>query len=211
MPPDYPVISDDELERLEDDYVEAARLAPRPGFRAVDIKATHGYLLSELLGAKTREGRYGGSLENRARFIRNVIGKIRAALGEPRSCCACGWAASTACPTRATGHRRSACRCEYSQCPTRTASASIPTIRSREDLAEVKQAIGWFREWGVQLLNISMGSPYYNPHIGRPFEKPDEGNYEQPEHPLAGRGPPLPHRGRTAARFPRPAHGRNRL
>jgi hypothetical protein len=31
-----------------------------------------------------------------------------------------------------------------------------------------------------------MGSPYYNPHIGRPFEKPDEGNYEQPEHPLSG-------------------------
>ncbi len=82
-PPDYPVITDDELERLEDDYVEAARLALEAGFRAVDIKATHGYLLSELLGAKTREGRYGGSLENRTRFIRNVIGKIRAALRRP--------------------------------------------------------------------------------------------------------------------------------
>jgi hypothetical protein len=56
----------------------------------------------------------------------------------------------------------------------------------REDLREVKQAIACFREWGVELLNISLGSPYYNPHIGRPFEKPDEGNYEQPEHPLIG-------------------------
>ncbi len=81
LPPDYPVISDDELERLEDDYVEAARLAVQAGFRAVDIKVTHGYLLSELAGAKVREGRYGGSLENRTRFVRNVIGKIRAALG----------------------------------------------------------------------------------------------------------------------------------
>jgi NADPH2 dehydrogenase len=56
----------------------------------------------------------------------------------------------------------------------------------REDLREVKQAIACFREWGVALLNVSLGSPYYNPHIGRPFEKPDEGNYEQPEHPLVG-------------------------
>jgi 2,4-dienoyl-CoA reductase-like NADH-dependent reductase (Old Yellow Enzyme family) len=54
------------------------------------------------------------------------------------------------------------------------------------DLGEVRQAIGWFRDWGVELLNVSLGSPYYNPHIGRPFEKPDEGNYEQPEHPLLG-------------------------
>ena len=50
----------------------------------------------------------------------------------------------------------------------------------------MKQAIGRFREWGVSLLNVSLGCPYYNPHIGRPFEKPDDGNYEQPEHPLLG-------------------------
>jgi hypothetical protein len=31
-----------------------------------------------------------------------------------------------------------------------------------------------------------MGSPYFNPHVGRPFETPDEGNYEEPEHPLLG-------------------------
>ena len=61
-----------------------------------------------------------------------------------------------------------------------------PANPLREDLCEVKQAIACFREWGVELLNISLGSPYYNPHIGRPFEKPDEGNYEQPEHPLLG-------------------------
>src|SRR5207249_5131870 len=80
-PADYPVIGDDELERLEDDYVAAARLAVEAGFRAIDIKVTHGYLLSEMTGAKTRQGRYGGPLENRLRMIGNVIGKIRAALG----------------------------------------------------------------------------------------------------------------------------------
>ena len=50
----------------------------------------------------------------------------------------------------------------------------------------MKQALGCLKQWGIELVNISAGSPYYNPHIGRPFEKPDEGNYEQPEHPLLG-------------------------
>lgn len=81
-PADYPVIADDDLERLEDDYVSAAGLALAAGFEAIDIKAVHGYLISELLGAKTRDGRYGGPLENRLRFIRNVIGKLRAAFGK---------------------------------------------------------------------------------------------------------------------------------
>src|SRR6185437_2819263 len=71
--PDAPVISDDELERLEDDYVAAARLAWNAGFRAFDIKATHGYLVSELLDAKTRAGIYGGPLENRTRFVCNIL------------------------------------------------------------------------------------------------------------------------------------------
>src|SRR5204862_8333680 len=61
-----------------------------------------------------------------------------------------------------------------------------PNDPLREDLTEVKEAIRLFRGWGVSLLNVSMGSPYYNPHVGRPFEKPDEGNYEPPEHPLIG-------------------------
>jgi NADPH2 dehydrogenase len=55
-----------------------------------------------------------------------------------------------------------------------------------ENLAELKTLIGWLKDWGVKLLSVSMGSPYYNPHVTRPFEKPDEGNYEQPEHPVLG-------------------------
>ena len=61
-----------------------------------------------------------------------------------------------------------------------------PQDPQREDLTEVKQALGCLKQWGIELVNVSVGSPYYNPHIGRPFEKPDEGNYEQPEHPLLG-------------------------
>jgi 2,4-dienoyl-CoA reductase-like NADH-dependent reductase (Old Yellow Enzyme family) len=173
-PPDYPVIADDELERLEDDYVSAAGLALEAGFQAVDIKAVHGYLLSELLGAKTRDGRYGGALENRLRFMRNVIGKLRAAFGN-RLMIAMRMNAFDGVPFG----------CDF-ETPYPYGWGVDAADPLREDLREVKQAIACFREWGVDLLNVSLGSPYYNPHIGRPFEKPDEGNYEQPEHPLLG-------------------------
>ena len=183
-PPDCPVISDGELERLEDDYAGAARLAVEAGFRAIDIKVTHGYLLSELMGAKVREGRYGGPLENRTRFVRNVIGKIRALAGNRLMLCmrlGCYDGVPYAMD-RATGL---GVPMEY-PLPYAHGFGVDPNDPLREDLSEVKEAIAWFREWGVELLNVSMGSPYYNPHIGRPFEKPDEGNYEQPEHPLLG-------------------------
>ncbi len=184
VPADYPVISDDELERLEDRYVEAAKLGVAAGFRAVDIKATHGYLLSELLGARNRPGDYGGSLENRTRFIRNVIGKIRAALGRELILCMRLGVYEGVPYTRdpATGV---GVPVEY-PLPYPTGFGVDPANPLREDLTEVRQAISWFREWGIQLLNVSMGSPYFNPHVGRPFETPDEGNYEEPEHPLLG-------------------------
>jgi 2,4-dienoyl-CoA reductase-like NADH-dependent reductase (Old Yellow Enzyme family) len=183
-PPGYPVMSDEELEALEDDYVAAARLAVEAGFRAIDIKITHGYLLNELMSAKLREGRYGGSLENRTRFVRNVIGKIRAVVGNRLVFCI-----------------RLGCYDGVPYAIDRATKLGVPLdypipypygfgVDSndplKEDLTEVKQAVGWFKDWGVELLNVSMGSPYYNPHIGRPFEKPDEGNYEPPEHPLLG-------------------------
>jgi len=182
--PDYPVISDDELERLEDVYVETAGLALRAGFDAVDIKATHGYLLSELLGAKTREGRYGGPLENRTRFIRNVLGKIRAKYGRRiRLCMRLGcFDGVPFVRDEKTGVGRPL---PY-PVPYPWGWGVDPMNPLEPDLGEVKQAIAWFLDLGLELLNVSMGSPYYNPHIGRPFEKPDEGNYEQPEHPLLG-------------------------
>jgi 2,4-dienoyl-CoA reductase-like NADH-dependent reductase (Old Yellow Enzyme family) len=184
IPPDFPVITDDELERLEDDYVAAARLAVQAGFRAVDIKATHGYLLNELLGAKTRPGRYGGPLENRLRFLRNVIGKIRAALGN-RLLLAVRLGCYDGVPYYKDPATEVGVPCRY-EVPYPYGFGVDPQDPLREDLIEVKQVIGCLESWGVVLLNVSAGSPYFNPHVGRPFEKPDEGNYEPPEHPLLG-------------------------
>jgi NADPH2 dehydrogenase len=76
---DAPVFTDEELDRLVDDFVRAAVLARRAGFTFVDVKHCHGYLGHELLSARSRPGRYGGSLDNRLRFLANVVAGIRAA------------------------------------------------------------------------------------------------------------------------------------
>ncbi len=183
-PADLPPVTDEWLERLEDDYVAAARLAVEAGFNAIDLKIVHGYLLSEMTGAKTRKGRYGGSLGNRFRFVRNVIGKIRAACGSSLLI-ACRLGCYDGVPFFRDPATGAGVPCEFER-PYPYGFGVNPDNPLEEDLSEVKQAVGWLREWGVELLNVSMGSPYYNPHIGRPFEKPDEGNYEQPEHPLSG-------------------------
>src|SRR5262249_61803372 len=78
--PDYPLLGDDYLTGLPDSYVAAAKLARNIGFQFVDIKQCHRYLLSELLAARTRPGRYGGSLENRTRLAREIISPIRSEL-----------------------------------------------------------------------------------------------------------------------------------
>jgi 2,4-dienoyl-CoA reductase-like NADH-dependent reductase (Old Yellow Enzyme family) len=182
--PDHPLISDDELERLEDRYLVAARLAHQAGFRAVDIKTTHGYLLVELLGAKTRPGRYGGPLENRLRMMRNVIGKIRAELGDRLMICV-RLGCYDGVPYYKDDSSGIGVPCRY-EVPYPYGFGVDPANPLEEDLTEVKEVVRCLRSWGVVLLNVSAGSPYFNPHVGRPFEKPDEGNYEPPEHPLLG-------------------------
>src|SRR5581483_10053234 len=160
-PADYPAISDDEIERLEDDYVAAGRLALRAGFQAFELKVTHGYLLSELLGAKTREGQYGGPLENRARAIRNILGKFRAEFGDRLIPCM-RLGCFDGVPFVKGGPGGEGRPMEY-QTPYPWGFGVDVNDPMREDLSEVKQAIGWFRDWGVKLLNVSLACPYYNP------------------------------------------------
>ena len=78
FPGGVPLLTDEDLDRLGDQFVAAARLAWDAGYAFVDVKACHGYLGHELLSARDRPGRYGGSLENRTRFMRSIIDGIRA-------------------------------------------------------------------------------------------------------------------------------------
>ena len=75
---DDAIMSDGEIERVIADFVRAARLAQRAGFDFVDIKHCHGYLGHEFLSAVDRPGKYGGSFENRTRFLREIVAGIRA-------------------------------------------------------------------------------------------------------------------------------------
>ena len=74
---DSAVMSDAEVERVVADFVKAAVLAQRAGFDFVDIKHCHGYLGHEFLSAVDRPGKYGGSFENRTRFLREIVTGIR--------------------------------------------------------------------------------------------------------------------------------------
>lgn len=164
LPPDYTLITDEEIERLEDAYVEAAKLAFDVGFDSVDVKACHRYLINELLAAHTREGKYGGSYENRTRLLRNVVGKVMAIA--PRGkivTCRLGIHDSHPYP-HGWGM-----------------SASDPTM---PDLDEPKRLVRELSTMGMPLINITMGNPYFRPHVNRPYDRPVEGGAYPDEHPL---------------------------
>ena len=163
LPDDYPIITDAALEALEDRFVAAAKLAKEIGFDAVDIKSCHRYLNSELLSAFTREGRYGGSFENRTRFLLNIIDKIKDTLGD----------------TIDITLRINA----YDAIPYPYGFGVDKEDFHKPDLTEPIKLTKILRDKGVKLMNISCGNPYYNPHVGRPY---DNGPYTPPQHPLAG-------------------------
>jgi len=178
-----PLIADDELERLADRFVGAAALARDIGFDFVDIKQCHTYLLNELLGARSRHGAYGGSFDNRTRFVRHVFAMIRARLG-----------GTIALATRLNvfdgvpyvrdplgNGTPAACEAPY-----RAGWGLRDTAPVEPDLSEPLRLIAELRDLGLALVNVTMGSPYYNPHIGRPFERPPVDGYASPEHPLIG-------------------------
>jgi len=54
------------------------------------------------------------------------------------------------------------------------------------DLTEPLAWVAQMRQLGARLVNVTMGNPYAQPHIGRPFEYPPPDGYESPEHPLIG-------------------------
>jgi 2,4-dienoyl-CoA reductase-like NADH-dependent reductase (Old Yellow Enzyme family) len=144
------IITDEELEELEDRFVEAALLASEIGFDAVDIKSCHRYLLSELLSAYTREGLYGGSFENRTRFLINVIDKIRA---QP--------AYEVDVAVRMNAH---------DSIPYPYGWGVNEDNYRQVEISEPIRLAKLLRDRGVELINISAGNPYYNPHVGRPYD-----------------------------------------
>ena len=165
LAPDYPLITDGELDRLQDEFVRAAELASQAGFDGVDIKACHGYLVSELLASHTRDGRYGGTFDNRARFLLETVQRIR---------------------TRLPGFIVTSRISAYDGLPHPSGFGGDPADAEESGFAEARELASRLEQLGCPLLNVSIGNPRHQPHVGRPFDRPVIGWHRPDEHPLVG-------------------------
>ena len=158
---DEHIVTDEYLDTLPALYAEAASLAVEAGFDGVDVKSCHGYLFQELLSAFHRPGRYGGSLENRTRLYLDCVRAVKAVIP-----------ADFLLTTRLS------------------VSDMVPypygfgtTADGELDLTEPDLLLERLVAEGVQMLNVTVGNPYYNPHVNRPYRK---GGYIPPEAPNVG-------------------------
>jgi 2,4-dienoyl-CoA reductase-like NADH-dependent reductase (Old Yellow Enzyme family) len=183
--PELPVLTDAEIEDLIAEYVRAAKQAHELGFDFVDLKHCHGYLGHEFLSSYSRPGKYGGSFENRTRFLREIVAGIR-----------------SAAPDLGIGVRVSA----FDFPPFRPDENNIGQPQEYfDDHGQYPYAFGgnpdnpleikrdamfalmeMLKSLDIELVNLSGGSPYYNPHIIRPAYFPPSDGYQPPEDPLVG-------------------------
>ena len=191
LPGDFPLLTDGEIRSIIEDFTRAARLAQEAGFDFVDVKHCHGYLGHEFLSAHTRAGDYGGSFENRTRFLREVVEGVRAVA--PGLKLGVRLSAFDTIPFRpdpklsAPGRPGPGVPEPFAQLlPYRWGFAVNASNPVEPDLTEAVQFLSLLDELGIRLVNISAGSPYYNPHIQRPALYPPSDGYQPPEDPLAG-------------------------
>ncbi len=153
---DENIVTDEYLDTLPEKYAASAKLAVEAGFDGVDVKSCHGYLFQELLSAFNREGRYGGNFENRTRLYMDCIKAVKDAIPD-----------KILLTTRLS------------------VSDMVPKPygfgtdeQNNLDLTEPDLLIGKLLQTGIQMLNVTLGNPYYNPHVNRPYRK---GGYIAPE------------------------------
>ncbi len=188
---DFPVLTDAEVEAIIENFHRAALMAYRLGVDFVDIKHCHGYLGHEFLSAHTRQGRYGGSFENRTRFLREVVQGIRSLA--PRLGIAVRLSAFDSVPFQPDPERSSKGKpgpgipeTQKSLLPYRWGFGVDVLHPTEADLSEPVRFLSLLEELGIRLVNLTAGSPYYNPHIQRPALYPPSDGYLPPEDPLAG-------------------------
>jgi NADPH2 dehydrogenase len=185
LDPDDPklVWTDEELEELIDQYVAAARLAQDVGYQFVDVKACHGYLLHEFLSARRRPGKFGGDLAGRTRVLLTVIRRIREEL--PELMIGVRLSIFDFVPYKTSREVGQPMEFEK-QLPYDCGFGTNPDDPLAYDLAEPLKLIRMLVDAGVATINLSCGSPYYNPHIQRPAIFPPSDGYLPPEDPLVG-------------------------
>jgi 2,4-dienoyl-CoA reductase-like NADH-dependent reductase (Old Yellow Enzyme family) len=195
---DYPVMTDAQIEALIADYVKAAMRAQALGFDFIDLKHCHGYLGHEFLSAVDRPGRYGGSFENRTRFLRELVAGVR-----------------RDAPGLGIGVRVSIFDTfPFKPGPDRTgmpephdgrypyAFGANPDKPLEIDLTEGVAFLRLLEKLDIKLVCITAGSPYYNPHIQRPALFPPSDGYQPPEDPLVGVARQINTTAQLKAQFP---------
>lgn len=157
------VLTDDDLRHIQDQYVRASRLAFRAGFNAIDLKACHGYLMVDLLSAKNRENSIFGGVDTsrRFRFMLETFDRIKDEVP--------GIIVTT--------------RLNISDL---YPGGFGVDENGQPDFTEPLMLVSELKSRGMGLLNISMGSPYFNPHVARPYDNPVPGIAVPDEHPLQG-------------------------
>lgn len=158
------IVSDDYLKRLIERYGEASHEAELAGFDGVDIKSCHRYLGSELLSAYNRPGEFGGSFENRTRYLKECVAAAKA---------------SVSSDFLVTSRLNI-----YDGFPYPYGFGVNENDGVTPDMSEPIKLVGILhKELGLNLLDITIGNPYFNPHVNRPA---DIQPYELPENPLVG-------------------------
>ncbi len=174
-----PVLEDEEIKRIVEAFVRSTELAAEAGFKFVDIKHCHGYLGHEMLSSVDRPGPYGGSLENRTRFLREIVSGIRQRV--PEMLIGVRLSAIDFIPFEPGAGGRG------EPCPISDGYAYAfggDGTGVGTDLTEPFALLELINEIGIKLLCISVGSPYYNPHFVRPAYFPPSDGYQPPEDPL---------------------------
>lgn len=157
------IVTDEYLDTLCEALIKNAGIAKELGFDGADIKSCHRYLLSELLSAYERKGRYGGSFENRTRMLTTAVKEAKILTGKDFII---------------TSRLNVYDGFEYPYgFGVKKGEGITP------DFTEPKMLVKKLVENGIDMIDMTMGNPYFNPHVNRPFAT---GTYTPPEHPMAG-------------------------
>lgn len=199
--PNLPVLSDGEIEEIIGEFVRAARQAQQLGFDFVDLKHCHGYLGHEFLSARTRPGPYGGSFENRTRFLRTLVAGIRREC--PGLMIGVRVSAFDFPPFRPGPDGTGQVAVQYDENnPYPYAFGGDPAHPLQPQLDETVEFLRLLERLEIQLVNLSSGSPYYNPHMMRPAYFPPSDGYQPPEDPLLSVARQLDVASQLKSRFP---------
>ena len=155
--PNVHLLTEEEIEAIGETFVKAASIAKQVGADGIDFKHCHGYFGGQMLRpANIREGRFGGSFENRTRFFKETTEKIRKAVGRD---------------SFVIGARYSV----YEGIPGGFGTSGPREVA--EDLYEPLTFARMMGEAGMDYVNVSAGIPAITPEIVRPTKNYPEGIY----------------------------------